>query len=187
MDTIELNEANAAVEADEMTLLKQRAKQLGITFSNNISLEKLRERINEKLVGTVEEDGEENVAVQPKTRQQIVAEQMRLVRVRLTNLDPKKANVPGEVFTVANEYVGAVRKFIPYGEVSEDGYHVPYIIFKALKRRKFLNIVTRKDQRTGTNFVEHRMVPEFAIEVLPQLTPDELKALAAAQTAAGGV
>ena len=56
-------------QVDELTLLKQRAATLGISFSNNIGAETLKERINEKLNGTVNykfivSDGQNNVTCQ---------------------------------------------------------------------------------------------------------------------------
>ena len=109
--------------------------------------------------------------------------QMKLVRVRIQNLDPKKANLPGEIFAVANEYLGDVKKYIPFGEVTDNGYHIPYCLYKMLKNRRFLNVRERKD-RDGKIHVETSWVKEFALEILPDLTPEELKQLATAQIAA---
>ena len=201
----------------ELDLLKQRATLMGITFSNNIGEETLRQRIADKqaeldaAASGAENTGEEGDTVQqeqgevnaleagasPKEevtterpltlREQIRLEQMRLVRVRITCLDPKKKDLPGEILTVANEYLGTVRKFIPFGEVTDDGYHIPYCLYKMLEARKFLNIRTFKDRRTGTVRVESGYVKEFALEVLDPLTPAELAKLATAQKAAGSV
>lgn len=120
-------------------------------------------------------------------RQQIYAKQMRLVRLRITNMDPKKSNLPGEILTVANEYLGTVRKFIPYGEQTDDGFHVPFCLYNLMRKRKFLHITTKKDKRTGTDNADARYVNEFALEVLPPLTADELAKLANAQAAAGSI
>lgn len=184
-----LNEAIGAVDApeDEMTVLKTRARQLGITFSNNISLEKLREKVAAKLEPVTEETDEPAEETPAQLRERIYREQMRLVRIRITCLDPKKADVPGEIITVANSILGAVRRYVPFGEATDEGWHVPYIIYQFLKNREFLSIRTRRDPRTGTNYVEQAMVREFAIEVLPQLTEAELKQLAAQQAAAGQI
>ena len=197
----------------ELDLLKQRATLMGIAFSNNIGEETLRQRIADKqaeldaaessseeeeeeqvtqtALAALASDGEQIVAKtteRPLTlREQIVKEQMRLVRIRITCLDPKKKDLPGEFLTVANEYLGTVRKFIPFGEVTDDGYHVPYCLYKMLEARKFLNIRTFKDRRTGTVRVESGYVKEFAIEVLDPLTPAELAKLATAQKAAGSI
>lgn len=116
-------------------------------------------------------------------REHMRTTQMKLVRVRIQNLDPKKANLPGEIFAVANEYLGDVKKYIPFGEVTDNGYHIPYCLYKMLKNRRFLNVRERKD-RDGKIHVETSWVKEFALELLPDLSPEELKQLATAQIAA---
>ena len=80
--------------------------------------------------------------------------------------------------------LGTVRKYIPYGDQSDNGYHIPFCIYQMLKDRQFLNIRTGKDRR-GQVKVEQGMAREFAIEVLEQLTPEELYKLGQAQIAAG--
>jgi hypothetical protein len=190
------------VAVDELALLKQRANMMGIRFSNNISLDTLKERIRQRMENEVVPAAEPEVddfpvvgAVKPvlpaakaqTLRQRLYQENMRLIRLRITNLDPKKRELPGEIFTVANEYLGTVRKFIPFGSVTDSGYHVPYVIYKALKKRQFLSISTRKIPGTDKTSVEQRLVAEFALEVLPPLTSQEIAKLAASQAAAGGV
>lgn len=181
---------NTSEEVTELSLLKQRATMMGIAFSNNIGIEKLRERINEKLAEEVaEEKSIKSVEKKAKTlRQTIMEENMRMIRLRITNLDPKKKDLPGEIITVANEYLGTVRKFVPFGEVTEQGYHVPYCIYKLLKSRKFLNIRTIKNpQEPLKPIIQQSWVNEFALEVLPQLTAEELAKLATIQSASGGI
>ena len=196
---------------NELDVLKQRARMMGVEFSNNIGVDTLRERIRAKVE---EQSKAESAAPQvaapslldPSTsgssslgsvsekpakpmtlRQYLQREQMKLVRIRITNLDPKKKNLPGEVFTVANEYLGTVRKYIPYGEVSDEGYHVPYCIYRELESRRFLDIRTYKDRANGNKIrVEQRWAKEFAIEVLPHLSQTELRQLAVAQMAEVG-
>ena len=205
---------------NELDVLKQRARMMGVEFSNNIGVETLRERIRAK----AEEQSNATAALAPALfdpalipaatqqasfqadtsggpalgfepkpakpltlRQYLQREHMKLIRVRITNLDPKKKNLPGEVFTVANEFLGTVRKYIPYGEVSDDGYHVPYCIYRELESRRFLDIRTYKERANNNKIrVEQRWAKEFAIEVLPHLTPTELKQLAVAQMAEVG-
>lgn len=128
------------------------------------------------------------VYTKPMTlRQQQLKEQLRLVRIRIQCLDPKKKDLPGEIITLANEVIGTVRKYVPYGEVTDDGYHVPFIIYNYLQERQFLNIRTGKDRRTGTPTVTSSWAKEFAIEVLEPLTQEELNRLAASQAAAGSI
>lgn len=194
-------ESEAAV--DELTLLKERAKQMGIPFSNNISLETLRKRVADKmkgkdvpevnpLAGDAEIAAITSAPAKLDAKQNALAlrklmhrEQMKLVRVRITNMDPKKKDLPGEIWTVSNEYLGNVRKMIPYGEQTDDGFHIPYCLFRLLQSRRFLHIRTVKDRVTGVERQEKQWVKEFSLDVLPDLTKEELARLAATQAAAG--
>lgn len=181
-------------EKEQLARLKTKAGLLGITYSNNISVAALREKINAKMNDEVfvEPTKQENALVPvvksaktPSLRTYMQTEQMKLVRLRITNLDPKKKDLPGEIITVANKYLGTVRKYVPYGEVTDNGYHVPYCIYMYLKNRKFLNVRVRKGSG-GKEIVESSFAQEFSLDVLPQLTKDELAKLAAAQAAAAG-
>lgn len=176
---------------DELALLKERATLLGISFSHRIGVDSLREKIANKLAGTEEKEEEAAPVALNKAqeaanlRKELTADAMRLIRLRITNLNPSKKDLHGEIFTVANRYIGNVRKFIPYGEVTDNGYHVPNVIYKQMKTRKFLNVKTRRG-KNGNIIVDQQWAPEFALEVLPTLTKEELAKLAAAQAAAGG-
>ena len=188
---------------DELALLKERAKQIGIPFSNNISLETLRKRISDKMEGKDVPEvnpltGDAEIAVITLApakldakqnalalRKMMQREQMKLVRVRITNMDPKKKDLPGEIWTVSNEYLGNVRKMIPYGEQTDEGFHIPYCLFRLLQSKRFLHIRTVKDRVTGVERQEKQWVKEFSLDVLPDLTKEELARLAAAQAAAG--
>ena len=179
---------------DELAMLKDRARLMGITHSPNIGVETLRTKIKEKLEASEPKEADEGVnaltgdepaKTKPKTvRQQLMEEQLKLVRLRISNLDPKKKDLPGEIMCVANEFIGTVKKFIPFDESSDEGYHVPYCLYTMMKERRFLNIqVTKK--ANGNEKITQRWSKEFALEVLPPLTQDELKQLASAQLAAG--
>lgn len=216
---------------DELTVLKSRAKLMGITHSNNISLEALRKKISDAQEGVTDEPtatdtvanngsgngdapsisndppidrlvnpdsglvipsaeplaGETGTQAVNRFRKELRAEQLRLIRVRIQNLNPSKADLPGEIFTVANEYIGNVTKFVPYGEATDDGYHIPFCIYTQLRDRRFNHIATGKDKKTNTPKVKTSWNKEFAIEVLPPLTEAELKQLATTQAAAGSV
>ena len=189
---------------DELQMLKSRARVMGLKFSNNIGVETLRTMIQKKMDGEDSTEPTNDVAGTPApplldpsqpapkkketVRQRVQRENMRLIRVRITNMDPKKKDLPGEVITIANEFLGTVRKYIPFGEVTENGYHVPYCIFKHLKARKFLNIRTYKDRKNNNQIkIDQTWAQEFALEVMDPLTPTELRQLALAQQAAGGL
>lgn len=195
-DNVQGNDSVDELQVDEMTILKQRATMMGIKFSNNIGLEALRKKVADAQEGITEQEQPEvnplattTSAVQEdklSMAQRIRLENTRLVRVRIQNLDPKKKDLPGEILTVANDYMGTVRKFVPYGEATDNGYHIPYCLYKLLKSRKFLHVSVKKG-RNGKERVEQQWVREFAIEILPQLTEEELKQLGQAQLAAGSL
>lgn len=195
-DNVQGNDSVDELQVDEMTILKQRATMMGIKFSNNIGLEALRKKVADAQEGITEQEQPEvnplsttTSAVQEdklSMAQRIRLENTRLVRVRIQNLDPKKKDLPGEILTVANDYMGTVRKFVPYGEATDNGYHIPYCLYKLLKSRKFLHVSVKKG-RNGKERVEQQWVREFAIEILPQLTKEELKQLGQAQLAAGSL
>lgn len=198
-----LNPSADEQAVDELTLLKERAKVMGIPFSNNISLETLRKRVADKMEGKDEApevnaltgDPEIAQAMEAKPlnqkdnavalRKLMYAQQMRQVRVRITNMDPKKKDLHGEIWTVANEYLGTVRKFVPYGEQTDDGFHIPYCLYRLLDSKRFLHIRDVKDRTTGIVRQDKVWAKEFSLDVLPTLTQAELDRLAAAQAAAG--
>lgn len=193
-DNVQGNDSVDELQVDEMTILKQRATMMGIKFSNNIGLEALRKKVADAQEGITEQEQPEVNPLATTTvqedklsmAQRIRLENTRLVRVRIQNLDPKKKDLPGEILTVANDYMGTVRKFVPYGEATDNGYHIPYCLYKLLKSRKFLHVSVKKG-RNGKERVEQQWVREFAIEILPQLTEEELKQLGQAQLAAGSL
>lgn len=184
----------APVQMSELDLLKQQARMMGIEFSNNIGVETLRKKIEERTAedaasSTVQEpEPQPEQPVRKKSlRDEIYEREMKLVRVRITNMDPMKAKRPGDYFTIANKYLGTVRKFIPYGEQTDNGFHIPHCLYQMLKDRKFAQVQIRKNPDTGHESVVTRMVREFAIEVLDPLTPEEIKRLAQAQLASGSL
>ncbi|AMD43407.1 hypothetical protein ZC03_020 [Pseudomonas phage ZC03] len=189
----ENQEEETEVTVDELTLLKRRATQLGISYSNNIGLETLRERVAKAMEGN--KDTEEPVkkseapaAETPAgpTRNELRKEAEKLIRIRYTNMNPLKKDVPGEFFTVANSVIGTIRKYVPYGAASENGWHVPNAIYKMMKRRTFTVTATKRDAQ-GRPYQTKVERKEFAIEVLPPLTKEELEKLAKDQRASGRI
>lgn len=187
----------------ELEVLKTRANAMGIVYSNNIGVESLRKKINDKMDGKV--DGQEPEPAAPvaevtpanplsdtpvnapvkSLRAHLIAQATKLVRIRISCMDPKKNDLPGEFFTVANEYIGTIRKYVPFGEATDNGYHVPQCIYDFLKSREFLAIQTKTHPVTKQIETRTRYIKEFAIEVLPPLTEDEIEKLAADQRATG--
>jgi hypothetical protein len=181
----------------ELSLLKDRARAMGIPVPNNVSVETLKQRINARQEGDTAAATAPSVAEvilnnfgtpevapvrQLSLREYLHQREMKLIRLRITCLDPKKKDLPGEIITFANEYLGTVRKFVPFGEQTDNGYHVPYCIYRILKRRQFLQIKVSRDAQKR-EVVTSRYVREFALEELEPLTKEELAKLAIVQMA----
>ncbi len=187
-------------EPTELDILKGRAKMMGIAYADNVTVDELKEKITAKLNGTdvkpeaparqnneviTEETSEVKTGPKKTLRQLLYEENMRLIRVRVTNLDPNDKDLHGQVYSVSNEYIGTVSKFIPFGEATDNGYHIPYCLYKFIKNMKFLQIKTvGKGQKART---ETSWVRKFALEELPQLTDKEIAQLAASQLGRGAI
>jgi hypothetical protein len=159
------------VETNERDLLKAEADQLGIEYKTNIPTDKLKELITAMQTKPVDETPEQ-------IRTRVRNEAMKLVRVNITCMNPAKKDWEGEIFTAANSAIPTVRKFIPYN--TPEGYHVPNIIYQMLLDKKFQTFVKSRT-KAGIDVMTSKYVKEFAIEVMPPLSADELKELARSQ------
>jgi hypothetical protein len=185
---METNEGTIQTQ-DEMTLLKARATQMGIQFHPSIGVDKLREKIEAALSNKPSSDEAPvaEVAVKETLNQKrlrLKQEALKLVRVRVTCMNPAKKDWEGEIFTVGNTAIGSVKKFVPFN--ADEGYHIPHCIFEMMKSRMCQVFVTGKS-RNGVTTRQGKMIKEFAIEVLPQLTQEELDELARRQAMAKSI
>jgi hypothetical protein len=97
----------------------------------------------------------------------------RLIRCRITCMNPEKKEWEGEIISVGSAKHGTFKKFIPF-----DGreYHVPKVIFDELKDRQCTVFRTVRDAR-GKRIRKGTLINEFSLEVLDPLTPKELEDL----------
>lgn len=189
-------EAVAEVDAtSELAALKTRAEILGIAFKGNIGVDALRKKVNDKMNGVVDAPEAEvpmtaQALVREKTqaekaqefRDQHIRENMALLRCRIYNLNPDKRDLKGEIITVANAILGKVQKFIPFGEETDNGYHIPKVLYDDLIQRQYQEIRTK--EKNGKVEIIRRLAPEYNIVVMPMLTPEELAELALTQETA---
>jgi hypothetical protein len=117
------------------------------------------------------------------------AKAMRLHRVRITNLDPNDAALPGAIKTVYNKFCGKVSKYIPFGEENELGYHVPEILLNSMREERYpmRKEIKQRGQSFGVKQYKTVLMPRFAIEELPPLSKEEVESLAKDQKARGAV
>lgn len=166
--------------ADELTTLKARADLMGVTYHPSIGVEKLREKINAALApkASAEAEPAEGEETENQMRVRLQREAAELVRVRVSCMNPAKKEWEGEIFTTGNSVVGTYKKYVPFN--TEDGWHIPRIIYNQITSRECQIFVTTRDSRGNTSR-KGKIIKEFAVEVLPALTQEELAELARRQ------
>lgn len=186
---VELDEVEENAIPSELESLRARADQMGVAYRHNTGVAKLRIMVA-KAQEPTEAESEVKVtkapkvaaAAAPKTQSQMVAEirkeAAKLVRIRITCMNPNKKNWEGEIFSVGSAKLGTFKKFVPFD--APDGWHVPNIIFEMIKERK-CSVFYSATTSTGTKTRKSKLVPEFSIDILPPLTEQEMRNLARQQ------
>lgn len=194
---------------DELETLKARAAMLGVKHHPSIGVEALREKVAAAqagkpaepdttptapaavvtpLVASADPAADAPVAAAPETeaqkRMRRKNEALKLVRIRVTCMNPAKKEWEGEIFTAGNAAIGSVKKFVPFN--ADDGWHVQHIIYQMMLDRMCQVFSTVTDDR-GNKVRRGKLIREFAIEVMPQLTQDELDELARRQAMAKSI
>ena len=187
---------------DELASLKGRADLMGVSYHPSIGLEKLREKINAAIEQTADvlnadkaveqaQDAADAIATTPvaaETQLQYHARKKReaneLVRVRVTCMNPAKAEWEGEIFTAGNSLIGSLTKYVPFN--NEEGWHIPRIIYNMMRDRMCQIFVNAKDSR-GNTTRQGKLIKEFGIEVLPDLSAEELQDLAQRQALSNAI
>ena len=181
-----------AQEPSKLDILKARAEKLGIKYHHRVGEEKLAAQIKKVLeqpdelpviTAPVNSDIQKaETARQHKGRMRKDA--ARLVRIRVTCMNPNKKDWEGEMYTVSNSVAGTFKKYVPFN--AENGWHVPNIIYKHMLERKCQIFYTVKGPQ-GNKIRKGKLVPELNIEVLEPLTRTEIKDLATQQAMAGNI
>lgn len=161
----------------ELKELKAVASILGITYAPNATAESIQKKIAEFKAKT------NDVAVKkgPVKKSAIEAkkEAEKLVRAKITCMNPNKKTYQGEYVSAGNAKIGFVKKFVLFNEP----FHVPQVILNVLKEKKYQRVWTKKVD--GRNIIKTENTAEYAIEILPPLTKEELDKLAQTQRAKG--
>lgn len=187
MSDLEKNEDKELAQY-ELQALKDKAKLLGVDFHPSISADKLRERIQAKL--NDQPEVKEDTVTEPveiketegQKRKRLRNEQLALVRINVTCMNPAKAQWDGEILSVGNNAVGTVRRFVPFN--TPEGWHVERILYDFMKTRECRIFQVKKEG--GRTLKVPKMIREFAIEELPALTEKELAELARRQAMQAG-
>ena len=159
-------------QPDALTTLKARADLMGISYNANVGVDKLRERI-EKELGKADSPtpSAELTPLSPP-------DYMRLVRVTVTPMDVSKRDYPGEAFSVSNEKMATLRRFVPFGVET----HVEEILLNVIKDKQCMQLVEDSNAKVkGTK--RKRLIPAYGVVELAPLTSEQLEDLAKSQRA----
>lgn len=183
-----INETEDLIKApSELDSLKARADMLGLSYHPSIGVEKLREKVANAM-SSVEPVAPMPVSTAAESEDEIRRRQKleasELVRIRVSCMNPNKKEWEGEIFTVGNSLVGTFKKYVPFN--AEEGWHVPRIIYNQLVERQCQIFVAARDER-GNTTRKGKIIKEFAVEVLPPLTRQELDELARRQAMAKAI
>ena len=188
-------------EQAEMKALKDRATLVGIKFHPNIGLDKLRDKVNTTLASEpqprIEPEAEEapplnlnlkSEGIVAVPRENAVQRNMRLrkkatrlVRYRLTCMNPDKKEWKGEFITVLNRAIGTVKRYIPF---NAPAWHCEDVLLNVLRGRNFTKHYATKS-KSGRPVTRQSQEKEFAIEMLEPLTQTQLDELAQEQAISG--
>jgi len=190
----------------ELDLLKKRADQMGLKYHHKIGAVKLNKLIQEKMgQETVEETfPEEELSVANPTptyapnvpkrsplketkgqrKVRLRKESSKLVRIRVVCMNPAMKDYEGQMYTAGNGVIGFFTKFIQFN--TDEGWHVPNILYKHMKERKCQVFHTVKGPR-GNKIRKGKLINELSIEVLPPLTGKEMNELARKQAMANNL
>ena len=202
-DQVEQTEMEAAEKAAQLSALKSQADLLDVKYAQNIGAETLAERVRaakEKLQPTEAVEGEKEpdlVVTDPETHKQVVVpadieskyavfHAKQLIRVSVTCVNPAKADIPSDLYTVYSSSLGRVSQVIPHQ--APKGTHIPRCLVDFLKTKKFLAFrpTGLKKGEVGCNR-EYVEMNEFIIRELPPLTFDEFKSIVERQDRAAAI
>lgn len=185
--------ANDKQEYQRRQALMEEATRLGVTFRNNVTTDELEEKIKaERQAQGIPENQPKKLSKDApvvkanlteyrnptQLRNIRVRQAERLIRVRITCMNPVKSLWQGEIFTFGNDNM-TIKRMVPF----ERETHVEQAILGIIEARKY-RVPIRPKKGRSTNKMEVVLVPEFSVERLGALHQEELKDLAAQQAAA---
>lgn len=163
-------------EFTELDSLKEIADNKGIKYHPSISVEKLKIKIAE--FDAAQEISKPTVARGNKMakREALRKEKLKLVRCRITCMNPHKRDWQGEWMSVGNSLLGFHTKYVLF----DHEYHLSAFMIDILKTKVFRQTKEVPDGKGG-KYRKNFFPKEYNIEILDPLTEEELEALAADQ------
>lgn len=160
---------------NELEALKKQASLLGISYGPNIGVEALREKVKEAL-----SEPEQKTTFD---RNAYNKEMTKLVRVRIVSKDPSDRDIKYRTFSFGNQVLGNSSYLIPLVPPASESWHLPQYVVNALRDINYTT-VSYDDKNRRPIIVT---APKYDILELPQLTKEQLAALAYSQKARADV
>jgi len=158
--------------------LKEQALTLGISHSPNIGPDTLEAKIKGHIAQLEQiKTPDEQELREAKTKD--ASKLIRIIATCMNHQKTKSSERQGEYVMGGNSQTGSLKRFIPYGHP----VHIEQLLLNVLKEKKY-------QQRFGKGNQQSRLVQEFAIDVLPDLTPaevDDLKKIQAIRAESANV
>lgn len=185
-----MSEIDKIAEQEELKILKDRATLMGITFHSSIGLDKLREKVKsaldlnkepEKEIDKSKVDMSEFIETLGQKKARLKKEAERLIRCRVSCMNPDKGDIPGKVENVGNKFIGQISQYVPY---NNEPIHLRHIILEKLQESYYTKHITSKN-KLGMDITTSKQVKEFNIEILPNLTQAEIDDLKHQQAITG--
>lgn len=186
LENVVEEDGNESVVISRLSLLKEEADVLGVTYPNNITAAKLDERIQEHKKKLEEEkeksnkssDNTDNVTVSNYNSSKVGRvreEAFKQIRFKMIVNDPNLQEATGISVTAGNDIVGHVSRIIP---TNVEAWHAEAIIVEHLKNQKFQQFKSKKFRDITYSDTEGAaLMPRFTIIELPPLTQEELNDL----------
>ena len=195
IDTPEIVKISDMIDVD----IKQELKDNGVFLHHKTGLEKLATTLAEVRAGTYiapvastntppQVKGPTAAATKAMEDSKILTKEqraLRLQRIVVSPNDPLMSSYTGLIFTVGSSSVNKgrmIKKFVPFN--NDKGWHVPQIIIdqiEAAQMQKFKSITMPNGQKVMHPYITKK----FNVQILPPLTLEEMKSLAASQQAKG--
>lgn len=170
-------EQEEVVQPTELESVKEIASNMGLKVGNIKNVDKIKELI------AAANEPKTAVPVKPITKLQrhaaIRKAAMKLVRVRITPMSPFERQLSNTLVDVGSAKLGNVKRVVPFNEI----WHVEQIVLDELRSRKFRTKKETTDPQTRRKVYTNVFSASYGIEILTDLTKDELTKLAADQSA----
>lgn len=156
--------------------LKAQAQIMGVEYRDDITEKALRKRLMDVL-----EQAQEGEVLTNAELTALNQESNKLVRCIVTPMGAHMKDLQGQLFSVGNSVLGYVSKYILFNAE----YHIPKIILDHIQQVETQFFVNKTIN--GQKVKESKMTKAFGVQILPDLTKEELAELAKAQAARGMV